>query len=131
MASRDELRAALRRALKARSFDRKTCLDLAKALRMTGLDPIADLDLGRWIQQLRTLDSSATAARRARLAAALDRIEEIDPRVNAFVALNGGMPLSVTFTVIVCVRPACAWLGVQVTTPLLLMLAPAGGQSSA
>ncbi len=74
MASRDELRAALRRALKARTFEPKTCLDLAKALRVTGLDPIADMDLGRWIQQLRQLDASTTVARRSRLAAALDRI---------------------------------------------------------
>ncbi len=74
MASRDELRAALRRALKARVFDPKSCLELAKAFRTTGLDPIADMDLGCWMQQLRQLDSSATAARRARLIAALDRI---------------------------------------------------------
>jgi hypothetical protein len=74
MASREELRSALRRALKARAFDPKFCLDLAKALRLTNLNPIADMDLGCWIQQLRQLEPSATAARRARLAAALDRI---------------------------------------------------------
>ncbi len=75
MASREELRVALRRALKARSFEPRSCLSLARALRQTGLDPIADMDLCCWMQQLRQLDPSATVARRTRLASALDRIE--------------------------------------------------------
>ncbi len=93
MASRDELRAALRRALKARAFDPKACLDIAKALRMTGLDPIADADLGCWIQQLRQLDRAATAGRRTRLAAALDRIG-VDRSVIAIVRRSAGRPAS-------------------------------------
>ena len=75
MASQEELRLSLKQALKSRRFDLKACVRAAKALRVTGLDPIADMDLQHWMQQLRQLDPAATAGQRARLAASLDRIE--------------------------------------------------------
>ena len=50
--------------------------------------------------------------------------------VKLFVSFCGGMPLSVTRTVIVWVPGPCVSLGIQVSTPLLgLMLAPAGGET--
>jgi hypothetical protein len=47
--------------------------------------------------------------------------------VNEFVALRGGTPLSVTIVVIVFVLGPWASEGVQVITPFVSIVAPAGG----
>ena len=47
--------------------------------------------------------------------------------VNEFVALMGGVPVSVTTVVMKLVLGAWFVAGVQVITPLALMAAPAGG----
>lgn len=47
-----------------------------------------------------------------------------------FVALSGGFPLSVTCVVIVFVLGAWAWVGVQLMTPAVEIVAPAGATSS-
>src|SRR5580692_6910670 len=51
--------------------------------------------------------------------------------VKLFVALRLGLPLSLTTVVIRLVEGACAWVGVQVITPLALIDALAGPLSSA
>src|SRR6266436_223710 len=47
--------------------------------------------------------------------------------VKLLVALKGGTPLSVTMVVIVFVLGPCASVGVQLMTPLVSIVAPAGG----
>ena len=50
---------------------------------------------------------------------------------NSFVALRGGTPSSVTTEVMVLVPGPWSSAGIQVITPLVSILAPAGGLSSA
>ena len=50
--------------------------------------------------------------------------------VKELVALRAGAPLSVTMVVNVFVLGPCASLGVQLITPLALMLAPVGGDTN-
>ena len=50
--------------------------------------------------------------------------------VKELVALKAGVPLSVTMVVNVFVLGPCASLGIQLITPLALMLAPAGGTTN-
>jgi hypothetical protein len=73
--SRDEIRSVLQHDLKAKQFDLKRCLALASALKRSGIDAIAAMDLDRWMRQLRDIAEDApTPVRRAKLAAALGRI---------------------------------------------------------
>src|SRR6266851_3558552 len=50
--------------------------------------------------------------------------------VKELVALKAGVPLSVTMVVNVFVLGPCASPGVQLITPLALMLAPVGGATN-
>ena len=50
--------------------------------------------------------------------------------VKLLVALNGGVPLSVTLTTTVFVEGLCVWAGIQVTMPVAgLMLMPPGAET--
>src|SRR5712691_7142524 len=59
------------------------------------------------------------------------RFTSVTTTVRLWASLNGGVPSSVTRTVIKFVLGPCASVGVQVKTPLVgLMLAPAGAPGS-